>query len=38
MSTDRAAPSVSWDELIAMTPQVIRQTLPMVPWDIRKLW
>lgn len=38
MSSDRAAPRVSWDELVAMTPEVIRQTLPAVPWDIDKLW
>ena len=37
MSSDRAAPGVPWDQLIAMTPPVIRQTLPMVPWNIRKL-
>jgi hypothetical protein len=28
---------VSWDQLIAMTPPVIRQTLAMVPWNIHKL-
>ena len=38
MSGDRAAPSVSWEELVAMTPEVIRQTLPMVPWNLHKLW
>ena len=38
MSSDRAAPRVSWDELVAMTPEVIRQTLPIVPWKIGKLW
>ena len=38
MSSDRAAPRVSWDELVAMTPEVIRQALPMVPWKIDKLW
>ena len=37
MSNDRAAPAVPRDQLIAMTPPVIRQTLPMVPWNIRKL-
>ena len=37
MSSDRAAPRVSWDQLVAMTPPVIRQTLPMVPWNIGKL-
>jgi hypothetical protein len=29
---------VSWDELLAMMPEVIRQTLPLVRWDLRKLW
>jgi hypothetical protein len=38
VSSDRAVPRVSWDELVAMTPEVIRQTLPMVPWKIDKLW
>jgi hypothetical protein len=38
VSSDRAAPRVYWDELVAMTPDVIRQTLPMVPWKIDKLW
>jgi hypothetical protein len=28
---------VSPDQLIAMTPPVIRQTLPMVPWNNRRL-
>jgi hypothetical protein len=38
VSGDRSAPRVSWDELLVMTPQVIRETLPMVPWDAGKLW
>jgi len=38
VSSDRSAPRVSWDELVAMTPEVIRQALPMVAWDIGKLW
>jgi hypothetical protein len=37
VSRDRAAPAVPRDQLIAMTPPVIRQTLPMAPWNIRKL-
>jgi hypothetical protein len=37
MDGDRAAPRVSRDELLAMTPEAIRQNFPMVPWDIRKL-
>jgi hypothetical protein len=28
---------VPWDQLVATTPLVIRQTLPIVPWNIRKL-
>ena len=37
MSTDRAAPRVSWDQLVAITPPVIQQALPMVPWNIHSL-
>jgi hypothetical protein len=37
VSGDRSAPRVSRDELLAMTPQVIRETLPMVAWDIGRL-
>jgi hypothetical protein len=37
VSSDRAALSVSWDQLVAMTPPVIRQTLPMIPWNIHQL-
>jgi ParB-like nuclease domain len=37
VSSDRAAPAVSWEQLVAMTPQVIRQAVPMVPWNVRKL-
>jgi hypothetical protein len=37
MSRDRAAPKVSWDQLVAMTPPVIRQALPIVPWNIHQL-
>jgi hypothetical protein len=36
-SGDRAAPRVPWDELLAMTPEVIRETFPMVPWDMARL-
>jgi hypothetical protein len=38
MSGDRAAPRVSRDELLAMMPEVIRETLPTVPWSLRELW
>jgi len=38
MDSDRAAARVSRDDLLAMTPDSIRQALPLVPWDIGKLW
>jgi hypothetical protein len=38
VSSDRLAPRVSWEELLAMTPEVIRETLPMVAWNIGRLW
>jgi hypothetical protein len=28
---------VSWEELLAMTPEVIRETLPMVAWSMARL-
>jgi hypothetical protein len=37
VSTDRAAPRVGWDELVAMMPASIRESLPLVRWDIGKL-
>ena len=37
VNSDRAAPGVPWDQLVAMAPRVIQQTLPMVPWNIHKL-
>src|SRR5215469_3177021 len=37
VSSDRTTPGVSWDELVTMTPPVIWQTLPVVPWKIHKL-
>jgi hypothetical protein len=37
VSSDRTAPDVPWDQLIAMTPPMIRQTLPIVPWNIHRL-
>jgi hypothetical protein len=36
--SDRAAPRVSREELLAVTPEVIREALPMVPWSIQELW
>lgn len=38
MGSDRVAPRVSWDELQAMMPAVIKETLPLVPWRIDRLW
>jgi hypothetical protein len=38
MDSDKAAPRVPWAELVAMTPEVIRESLPVVPWSLRKLW
>jgi len=35
---DRAARQAAWDEFVALRPEVVRRTLPMVPWDIYKLW
>lgn len=38
MGTDRSAPSVSWDELVAATPEPVKAALPMVPWKVDRLW
>jgi hypothetical protein len=37
VGTDRAAPRVSWDELVAMMPVVLKESLPPVRWDLQKL-
>lgn len=37
-TSDRAAPGVSGEELLAMMPAAIRQNLPTVPWRLEKLW
>ncbi|MFD0690901.1 ParB N-terminal domain-containing protein [Actinomadura fibrosa] len=29
---------MSRDELLAMMPEVLKQTLPLVPWKIERLW
>jgi hypothetical protein len=29
---------VSWEELLVVTPEVIREALRMVPWSIQELW
>ena len=34
---DRVAPDVSRGELWALTPQVIRDALPDVPWSLQRL-
>lgn len=38
MRSDRAAPRVTRDELLAMMPEVLKETLPLVPWRIERLW
>jgi len=38
MGDDRAAPSVTREELLAMTPAAIRDALPTVPWRMAELW
>lgn len=38
MDGDRSAPSVTWDELMAAMPQSVRDALPMVPWQLDRLW
>lgn len=38
MGSDRVAPRVTRDELLAMMPGVLRETLPLVPWKIERLW
>ncbi|WUI01145.1 hypothetical protein OHR68_04800 [Spirillospora sp. NBC_00431] len=29
---------MTWEELVAANPEVIRRTLPLVPWRIELLW
>ncbi|GAA2444214.1 hypothetical protein GCM10010191_71140 [Actinomadura vinacea] len=38
MGSDRVAPQVSQEELLAAMPGVIKETLPLVPWRIQRLW
>ncbi|BCJ35355.1 hypothetical protein Athai_28580 [Actinocatenispora thailandica] len=38
MSSDRAAPGVSWEELVADTPAMVRAALPMLRWRLDLLW
>lgn len=38
MGNDRSAPRISWDELLAATPEPVRAALPMIPWRLDRLW
>ncbi|WP_237745144.1 hypothetical protein [Kribbella catacumbae] len=35
---DRSAPDVSFDELLAMTPEPLREVFPQTHWQLGKLW
>jgi len=35
---DRSAPDVSFDELLAMTPDSMRDVFPQTHWQLGKLW
>lgn len=35
---DRSAPDVSFDELLAMTPESMREVFPQTHWQLGKLW
>lgn len=35
---DRSAPDVSFDELLAMTPEPLRAVFPQTHWQLGKLW
>jgi hypothetical protein len=35
---DRSAPGVSFDELLAMTPDSMREVFPQTHWQLGKLW
>jgi hypothetical protein len=35
---DRSAPDVSFDELLAMTPEPMREVFPQTHWQLGKLW
>jgi hypothetical protein len=35
---DRAAPDVSFDELVAMMPEALREVFPPYRWQLAKLW
>jgi hypothetical protein len=36
--TDRSAPDVSWEDLVAQMPDVLTEVLPLVPWRLEHLW
>jgi ribosomal protein S18 acetylase RimI-like enzyme len=36
--TDRSAPDVSWDELIAQMPDVLTEVWPLIPARLDRLW
>jgi hypothetical protein len=37
-NTDRAAPDVSFEELVAMMPEALREVFPPYRWQLAKLW
>lgn len=38
MGADRSASRISWGELVAATPESVKAALPMVPWELDRLW
>ena len=37
-TADRAAPDVSFEELVAMMPEALREVFPPYRWQLAKLW
>lgn len=37
-AADRAAPDVSFEELVAMMPEALREVFPPYRWQLAKLW
>jgi hypothetical protein len=37
-SSDRSAPDVSFEDLLAMTPESMREVFPPTRWQLGKLW
>ncbi|HET6741562.1 MAG TPA: hypothetical protein VFH76_21605 [Kribbella sp.] len=37
-AADRAAPDVSFEELVAMMPETLREVFPPYRWQLAKLW